>query len=770
MPRPVSLSSALATAALTAGLLVGPGAGGMVGAASPAAATPSPTDPAETTSPAPGDPEAPGETETETETEPDPLQVTIRNITPAALPERGPIRLTGRVTNTSTEPWIGINVHPFMGESPMTTAEEISVAAESDPRLFVGERITATGSFENIGDLGPGESTRFNLRIARSDLPVSGSPAPGVYWFGVHALGASPSGRDGAADGRARTFLPAVAADADPLEAALVLQLRHKLLHTPDGRVADVEGWSRELSDGGRLRRTVDFASKAGSTRLTWLVDPAVLGAVSDLTIGNPPRSLGEAPDPGPNRPTDAPTREPSDAPTDDPSSTEGPLAGEELDGTETSDTARNGLVWLQQLSSVMAGHEVLALPYGDLDSNAAAEYDAGLSRTARDLSRNAFEALGIPARPAVAPPSGQLSSAAILDTDVSDVVLVSDRQLDGEDPAPARVQVNGRDLLVAASGAVAGGPGPDSRTAPTAMRQRILAEAAVRLAHQEQPEPLVVMMPERWSPRGGGSRFFGGLDQSWLRMVSLGEVAGGGEPQVVDPEALQLGRPASRRSLTTHNVAAAIDLIDAGATLEGLLVDDTTVADQVTGEALSTVSYHNGRTPYVARLSAGAAARWIRDQLGRVSVEAPPYVTLSSDSGRFSISLVNDLEQRVAVRLEAVTESGVSIDAPSSLELGPGGRTSVLVTASSNRIGTHNVEFRLSDLDGNSIGSSTEVPIRSAQVSNLIWFVIAGGGVLLLGAVGVRVWRRLRRRGATEDSENSDNSENSEAPAGREP
>lgn len=763
MPRPVSLSSALATAALTVGLLVGPGVGAMVGAASPAAATPSPTDPAETTSPAPVDPEAPGETEAE----PDPLQVTIRNITPAALPERGPIRVTGRVTNTSTEPWIGINVHPFMGESPMTTAEEISVAAESDPRLFVGERITAAGSFENIGDLAPGESARFNLRIARSDLPVGGSPSPGVYWFGVHALGASPSGRDGAADGRARTFLPAVAADADPLEAALVLQLRHKLLHTPDGRVADVEGWSRELSDGGRLRRTVDFASKAGSTRLTWLVDPAVLGAVSDLTVGNPPRSLGEEPDQGPNGPTEAPTGEPSDAPTDDPSSTEGPLAGEELDDTETSDTARNGLVWLQQFSSVMAGHEVLALPYGDLDSNAAAEYDAGLSRTARDLSRKAFEALGIPARPAVAPPSGQLSSAAILNTDASDVVLVSDRQLDGEDPAPARIQVNGRDLLVAASGAVAGGPGPDSRTAPTAVRQRILAEAAVRLlAHQEQPEPLVVMMPERWSPRGGGDRFFGGLDQTWLRMVSLGEVAGGGEPQVVDPVALQLDRP-SRRSLTAHNVAAAIDLIDAGATLEGLLVDDTTVADQVTGEALSTVSYHNGRTPYVARLSAGAAARWVRDQLGRVSVEAPPYVTLSSDSGRFSISLVNDLEQRVAVRLEAVTESGVSIDAPSSLELDPGGRTSLLVTASSNRIGTHNVEFRLTDLDGNPIGSSTEVPIRSAQVSNLIWFVIAGGGVLLLGAVGVRVWRRLRRRGAIEDSENS---ENSEVPAGREP
>jgi hypothetical protein len=43
-------------------------------------------------------------------------------------------------------------------------------------------------------------------------------------------------------------------------------------------------------------------------------------------------------------------------------------------------------------------------------------------------------------------------------------------------------------------------------------------------------------------------------------------------------------------------------------------------------------------------------------------------------------------------------------------------------------------------------LGSADELPIRSAQVSKVIWLIIGIGATLLFGAILVRLARRLRR------------------------
>ena len=65
--------------------------------------------------------------------------------------------------------------------------------------------------------------------------------------------------------------------------------------------------------------------------------------------------------------------------------------------------------------------------------------------------------------------------------------------------------------------------------------------------------------------------------------------------------------------------------------------------------------------------------------------------------------------------------------------------------------VGVHNVTLRLTDSTGTPLGSSDSgCPIRSAEVSRVIWVILGAGVVLLFGAIAVRLVRRVRRRRAT--------------------
>ena len=50
-----------------------------------------------------------------------------------------------------------------------------------------------------------------------------------------------------------------------------------------------------------------------------------------------------------------------------------------------------------------------------------------------------------------------------------------------------------------------------------------------------------------------------------------------------------------------------------------------------------------------------------------------------------------------------------------------------------------------MTDVDGTPLGSSVEVPIRSGQVSEVIWVIIGAGVGILFLAIGLRLVRRIR-------------------------
>jgi hypothetical protein len=185
--------------------------------------------------------------------------------------------------------------------------------------------------------------------------------------------------------------------------------------------------------------------------------------------------------------------------------------------------------------------------------------------------------------------------------------------------------------------------------------------------------------------------------------------------------------------------------MVRAGESLEALLTRNDTVAQAVADRGLVSLSYSSRGRQDAARGSVRRSRRWIQKQLASVRIVAPPRVTLSSASGRFAATLVNELDQPVTVGINAVSDEQMTISGPTTVDIPAGGRTNVLLNARTGQLGIHNVTLVVTDTEGTPLGSSDTVPIRAAQVSAVIWLILGTGVALLFGAIAVRLIRRVR-------------------------
>ena len=407
-------------------------------------------------------------------------------------------------------------------------------------------------------------------------LLVSG--APGVYWLGVHVLGTDDNGRIEGADGRARTFLPLVPERAST-RLALGMPFRRHVVRASDGTVEYDRLWTAQLRDG-RMERSRAFAASAlpdddevappsprrlrgpedpetpedpaardqrrggsggagtaadqeadqeaaddsaGGWPLTWLVDGAVLDAADALSAGNPAIDLASD---GSNEVT---------APDDDPTEEETAARVAEDDPA-----AKVATRWLDRFVADAERASVLALPYGDLDVSAAAAGTEGAEviSIALDQSQGVLSERGLSSAPVVAPATGFLSpeALAVLDPDLR--VLLGEPALSSDlsDPDDPTVLAAPRGGSLATTPSAEGvwGPGPGQTHTALAVRQRLLAEAAVHALSDRADDPLVTVLPPLWDPGRGWERaeFFDALEQQpWLDGISLSSV--------VDPAAI---------------------------------------------------------------------------------------------------------------------------------------------------------------------------------------------------------------------------------------
>ena len=674
----------------------------------------------------------------------DPLEVSIDLLSPSVVPERGQITVTGQVTNHSDDEWTDVNVYLLTSDEPFTTAEELDTAAETETKLEIGSRLTGAGLYEAIGDLAPGASVRYALSVGREDLQLSGSP--GVYWLGVHVLGANDDGRDSAADGRARTFIPLMDRNGPDTTMSLVVPMKATVRRNADGSLRNPAHWQELLGPEGRLGRLLQFSGTATDVPVTWVVDPAVLDAATSVSVDNPRMSTaptdgqGTAPSPG-----DGSSPTPTDEPSGDPPEEESP---------ELSDEARAAATWLDLFVGQSDQHTVLAVPYGDID--VAATLRGGyreLYEKAAELSAITMERLAVDANPVIAPPSGYLPNDAFLDLDAETPVILSDVAAPESEESVIDGEL-GHQIVLSDSRADDGGPSPTPPFKALAMRQRILSEAAVHALSGPQDQPLVVSMPQDWDPgiEWRLAQFFSGFEVPWLRTLDL-------PTTLADPlrptdtgydGTLTYPRAERRAELALANLLATEELRETGSVFANLLTRNDTVDEDLARSAMLGSSYLARTSPHAATVRARATTASIRSMMERVIIEGPAFVTMSSEEGTFAVTIINELSEPVTVGIEAQTGTDeLVIGSPEPVTLGAGQRATVRLKATSLNIGVNSVTLRATNSAGLPVGSAATFNVRSSQVGLVIWVIMGLGAAVLFAASGIRIVRRVRTRNA---------------------
>lgn len=674
------------------------------------------------TLPAPPTHADPADTATVAVDEVDPLTMTIDSMTPTTIPKKGTVTLSGSVTNDSADLWRNIKVYPRLSYSPLTTTAEVDLAAESDPRLPFGDRITSEGHFDSrITRLEPGQSQTWSIRIPHDVLAARISGTEGTYQIGVQALGASDkSGRPENAVGRARTFIPLMGAGHPKVVTSIVVPVRGQVSRHPDGRIAHEARWNTELAPGGRLSRLVDLVRGADEVPVTWAIDPAILSAAAQLAKGNPARDLGQPKDEGADEGPD-----PDEATTDT---------------LVPSDPART---WLNDITSLTGGNEVLGLPYGDLDIAAASVYDRTLYEQARDLSDAAFEDLKISSRPGVAPPSGLLPPDAVDLIEPDAAMVMSTEAIPGETDSadePSRLQFRDHTMSLFDPSLTSLPEGETSNM--LTMRQRVLAEASVLSLSGDQ-QTLVVNFPTDFDPGASAGDFFKGLSRPFLDLRRLSANTTGSTRTVTD---LDYPHRQEVRELTADVITAAQALITAGVTLDNILMGTETLAPMTAEEAMTYASYMARDDQDAAVRSAQESTSWLKDHLDKVTINAPSFVILSAATGRFAVKITNGLDVPVTLALVAHTTDDLVVKAPPKIEVEANASRTIQLDATSKQIGVHPVELVAADLDGHPLGSSEQVSVRANSVGKVIWVILGVGVGILFLAIPVRLYRRVRK------------------------
>lgn len=670
--------------------------------------------------------------------EPDPLAMSIDQLDTVSLDGRtkGRITVGGKITNTTAEEWHGVKVYPFVGDTPMTTSKELAEAAEMPADALVGERIVTEGTYAAIPDLAPGETYSWSLSVPRKLLQVTEA---GVYWFGVHALGATTPKT---ADGRARTFLPLVKEPNKKAKAekvSLVMPLRRSVVYNGDGSVNYLPGWTRDLGAGGRLFRMLETGAEMPD--LTWAIDPALIDAVRNLAEGNPARNLA---------PTDEGEEEPEESGSQSASPSASALLPSPSPSTDTdaekaideeAEAAQKAAtVWLGRLEDALAGHNLLALPYADPDLSALATTDPDLLATAREHTAQSLAELGIKATSAVAPPTGYLDRAAVNLLEPGAVTLVSDRMFRGTKPVVA--DLDGHQMIVTSSGAAAGGPGPNDPIDAISVRQRLAAEAALL---RGSGKPLVAVIPDGWHPPQTAASFVTPWNNAaWIASSTLDEAVTGHKPTSITADKLRYPRREMKAEISTDRIDTANELIGAGEILQRILTHNDEVASDIVNEALTTTAYSARKGD--ADPAADALSQ-VSSELSSVTVDVPPKVILSSmKGGEFQVTLSNELDEPVTVRLDAITDESLRVATSEPVQLDANSKASFNLAASMRDTGTHTALIVVTDTKGNPLGAHAAVPIRPSQVSGVIWWFVGTGCALLFAAIAVRLTRRIMK------------------------
>lgn len=666
------------------------------------------------------------------------LAVTMERITPAYLQPGEPITVSGQITNLDREAWGDVQVYLLAPGFPATSTEELADVAASPPTAVDGERITNLGSYAELGRIAPGATEPYSLTIPFQRLGIPPSQ-PGVYTLTVQARGNDPFGARATA-GSARSFIPLMPDDTPSVGVATIWPFREDVARRPDGEYVNREELVEAVSEGGRLRTMLNLAATSGSTPVSLLADPALLDALLRIANGTTERPGAPA----------SPAESPS--PTDESALDDiGP----------TSEEQRVTQDFLDDFTALASEHSLWVEGYGGPDLvTLAGGYDGSrLFRTITRATAATMNALDLPDPSRVYLPTGELDVEALDALGPKLVTFVTSDQVRRWQPSDGpigtvRAEGGRARVVVTHDELLEGSPAPGPTDTALQIRQRLLAETALlALGAENDPQAsapsVAVLANDDWDPGddAAAADFFAAFDAPWIRSTNLDAELTAGPRQ--GAKHLRIAELPDKRvdpPLPDSLARSADQIRGRGVIMWAITRQDRRILNYYDQSASLTVSEQWRPDPEVSQEMADKTITGVDRQIGSVRIEAPEFVTLSSSSGRFPLTITNDLSWpiTVGVQLEA-EDGGLRIQQDDLIAVDPEQSTTVNVQVNAEDVGVTEVTARLTTPKGRPFGEPATFKMRSSVVGTVIWIALGAAGAIVVLAVGRRIRRSTR-------------------------
>jgi len=679
--------------------------------------------------------------------------VTLTSITPAVAVPRVAVTLTGTVRNSGSVRIDAPMMRVLIGDRGLT-----SRVAVSDWATPAGKQPLAEVAKTPLGpSLAPGAVATFTLIVPATAISHPESFA--VLPVSVDVVGTSPAAtsQDGAL-GSQHTFLPALSSIKayEPVSIAWLVPLSldpDPALHGMDSAARDA-AWTRAIGAGSRLDRVI---TGTDSTKVTWAIDPAVLGPPAVLPAGDTSTTPS---------PTGGPTADPSTSPA------QGGVTG-------TGPVTEAATALASRLRAAAPRHTLWSFPYTDPDLATLLPLVSG-NRAVREMINHpsALDAAVGPTRTGIAWPvdgrlttarEGQLRAAYSVSGLAAAVISASTlSNHTGFTDNASRKSTGGLPLL-AYDQALSRTFGQTSAAASGAITiQQFLADTMALLGERPGTPNRSVMVAAPRMFAGDPSvlaSYFAAIAQApWLTPTStdlLLAAAG-----AAAPEALPAGTNVTPRTPTSSPSASksAPDPLSPGTS--PLSQASLRQISRTTSAAEGVASISNAAQQFKVRWTDTQeqllSSRWRGHKVGFAALDAatqaaitavsrgvrvvPSSVNFFADRGVLQVTVVNDLAVPVHDVHLTLTPGQPRLrieQQPGPLKIGAKSRTNVKLNVTAIAAGLVPIKAVLTTANGTPLGQNARVDVRVQPTSTWIYWVLGGLATIIL-VLGV--YRSLRR------------------------
>ena len=276
------------------------------------------------------------------------------------------------------------------------------------------------------------------------------------------------------------------------------------------------------------------------------------------------------------------------------------------------------------------------------------------------------------------------------------------------------------------------GGPGPDDPDTTVQRLQRAIAENAVGdpliRVIQTDEEAKLLYLP------------------TWVTTVSLASI-----PAIAQwPTNISTGQPVGT---LTAEVLKSMKITSETIRRYADLIGDDEAAQVLTTVPIAAIPSQSWADDAAAAQYAAAVDQWLKQIMGKVTITASAEVSLTSRTTTFPVTVTNDLDipvfVRVSTRVVSVQDSPALVSIPRTdvLEIRPGARLTVYLTAQILREGEVDATLSLTTPSGTSLDSQVVTRLKARASAWMGYAVMISAFVLFAVGTFLRV-RSAKRKG----------------------